>query len=528
MTSIQDNNRKWRSLKLRNPKYLLMLTLVFLTSFYILNESSIFSTSAWPPEEIPAEIPEEIPKEITKSSDSSQPTSLPIESDDTSVPESSSQPEPTPFAYLPPADYGTSYRDRIDNKGNYIVPKGPSPPGEKYIAYLPHNQFNNQRIALENAILLAHYTNRTLILPYVYFGRRNMWKHFDTLYAQNINNNTKEHLEHCVKYIGEVDKSKVPVECRRYDAWTTMPWDHLFGDLPDFFEREGVKVISTMNISIEWIMAKTGVNREDFHYFKDGVYYGAKIYDDPSSTTSRGRFRARLNLSDFMEIPHRVVYFESMYGIGRVAHEVKEHKEFFTRMIKSMTVTYDGVLPVADKIIAQLGGRQSYVGIHVRVSDGFFSRNRDANIKNIVRQINAFVNSSGSSFETSPSTDFTTTDECLTSYTNSTNMPLIYMATDLHGTRKHASYAPLYKAFPCIAVLDDFTPFLSGLDNIVNEVDKMPMKKFLIPLVDMVVAAKGKTFVGTARSTFSNFAFRLHKIYIEGMAAFEDSKIYAG
>ena len=50
-------------------------------------------------------------------------------------------------------------------------------------------------------------------------------------------------------------------------------------------------------------------------------------------------------------------------------HEVKEHTEFFTRMIKSMTIAYDGVLPTADKIIAQLGGRQSYIGIHVRVSD---------------------------------------------------------------------------------------------------------------------------------------------------------------
>ena len=210
-------------------------------------------------------------------------------------------------------------------------------------------------------------------------------------------------------------------------------------------------------------------------------------------------------------------------------HEVKEHTEFFTRMIKSMTIAYDGVLPTADKIIAQLGGRQSYIGIHVRVSDGFFSENSVANIKKIVQQVNDFVKSSESSLETSPtSTDFSTTNECLTKYTNSTNMPLIYMATDLHRTRSDEFYSLLYEAFPCIAVLDDFIPLLSELNGIVNNVDKMPMKKFLIPLVDMVVAAKGKKFVGTARSTYSNFAYRLHKIYIERMAKFEDSKVYAG
>jgi len=283
-----------------------------------------------------------------------------------------------------------------------------------------------------------------------------------------------------------------------------------------------------VNISVEWIMANTGVDREDFHYFKDGVYYGAKIYDDPSSTTPLGRYRGRLELSEFMEIPHRVVYFESIYGTGRIMHEVKEHREFFSRMVRSMTITYPGVLPTADKIIARLGGRQNYMGIHVRVSDGFFSRNREANIKQIIERLKDFTIPLRSSSEIKPSTDFSTTDECLANYTLSTNMPLIYMATDFHKTRTSNLYSPLYEAFPCIAVLDDFIPLLSELDEIVNDVDQLPMKKFLIPLVDMVVAAKGTKFVGTARSTFSNFAYKLHRIYVDGIAEFEDSKVYAG
>ncbi|CAG8827001.1 34060_t:CDS:2, partial [Racocetra persica] len=36
---------------------------------------------------------------------------------------------------------------------------------EKFLAYLPHDGFNNQRIELENAIFLAWFLNRTLIIP---------------------------------------------------------------------------------------------------------------------------------------------------------------------------------------------------------------------------------------------------------------------------------------------------------------------------------------------------------------------------
>ncbi|CAG8830158.1 2661_t:CDS:1, partial [Gigaspora rosea] len=36
---------------------------------------------------------------------------------------------------------------------------------EKFLTYLPHGGFNNQRIALENAIFLAWFLNRTLIIP---------------------------------------------------------------------------------------------------------------------------------------------------------------------------------------------------------------------------------------------------------------------------------------------------------------------------------------------------------------------------
>ena len=45
-------------------------------------------------------------------------------------------------------------------------------PDEKLLSYLPHSGFHNQRIALENALVLARLLNRTLFVPPIRFGRR--------------------------------------------------------------------------------------------------------------------------------------------------------------------------------------------------------------------------------------------------------------------------------------------------------------------------------------------------------------------
>ncbi|KAF9650006.1 hypothetical protein BDM02DRAFT_1688632 [Thelephora ganbajun] len=54
-------------------------------------------------------------------------------------------------------------------------------PGEKFLSYLPHSGFHNQRIALENALVLARSLNQTLLVPPVRFGRRTIPYHTSTV-----------------------------------------------------------------------------------------------------------------------------------------------------------------------------------------------------------------------------------------------------------------------------------------------------------------------------------------------------------
>ncbi|KAH8921196.1 hypothetical protein BT69DRAFT_1351807 [Atractiella rhizophila] len=51
----------------------------------------------------------------------------------------------------------------------------PASSNRKYLSYLPHSGFHNQRIELSNALSLASYLNRTLLLPPIWVGAGAPW-----------------------------------------------------------------------------------------------------------------------------------------------------------------------------------------------------------------------------------------------------------------------------------------------------------------------------------------------------------------
>ncbi|KAF9150166.1 hypothetical protein BG015_008023, partial [Linnemannia schmuckeri] len=69
-------------------------------------------------------------------------------------------------------------------------------PTTKYLTFLPHSGFHNQRTELENALLLARLLNRTLIMPKVYLGPPMPWLTFNLLHSRLLYQ-TKIGLEHC-------------------------------------------------------------------------------------------------------------------------------------------------------------------------------------------------------------------------------------------------------------------------------------------------------------------------------------------
>ncbi|KAG0333682.1 hypothetical protein BG000_008955 [Podila horticola] len=94
--------------------------------------------------------------------------------------------------------------------------KEPLDPTEKYLTFLPHSGFHNQRSELENALVLARLLNRTLIIPKVYLGPPMPWLTFNLLHSRLLYQ-TKTGLEHCRALIDD------QFEDTEEDPHTTTP-----------------------------------------------------------------------------------------------------------------------------------------------------------------------------------------------------------------------------------------------------------------------------------------------------------------
>lgn len=151
---------------------------------------------------------------------------------------SSGPPKPPP----PPANTNTNPDPTYIPVGLSTLPSlspSPSPsesesfptldPQTKYLSFLPHSGFHNQRIALENALLLSKLLNRTLILPPARLGSKpSTYRKFDILLGIN-RHESKDGLGHCPDALRRAGKGGggLPEECGDYFGWTFIGWDWL-------------------------------------------------------------------------------------------------------------------------------------------------------------------------------------------------------------------------------------------------------------------------------------------------------------
>jgi hypothetical protein len=83
--------------------------------------------------------------------------------------------------------------------------------------------------------------------------------------------------------------------------------------------------------------------------------------------------------------------------------------------------------------------------------------------------------------------------------------PLVFLSTDVHRPRQDPALAELLDQFPCTMFLSDFEASLQILEKIQNPIDGVYMLPYMIALMDANLAAKGRHFKGTERSTFSAY-----------------------
>ncbi|KAM0749365.1 hypothetical protein T439DRAFT_363921 [Meredithblackwellia eburnea MCA 4105] len=102
----------------------------------------------------------------------------------------------------------------------------------------------------------------------------------------------------------------------------------------------------------------------------------------------------------------------------------------------------------------------------------------------------------------------------------------IYLATDSRSPLDDPFLQPFFKAFPCVFMLSDFdrpselndgivVEGVGEMMRLVNKLDGVPLGRLFLPFLEAVVAAKGRTTIGTRGSTFSSYAEGdLHRAYM--------------
>ncbi|KAI9483487.1 MAG: hypothetical protein EXX96DRAFT_594240 [Benjaminiella poitrasii] len=432
---------------------------------------------------------------------------------------------------------------------------------EKFLTYLPHSGFHNQRIELENALLLSVYLNRTLLLPSVFLGSPAFpWLRFDKMYERLLLQ-TKNGLDYCQTIR---DDEPVPTECLNYFRWTAIPWT-FFYNLTELSQH--VRIIFRDDLSLEWIKDNLHLKDSDIYLFKDYSPFEFRIYDLPESRTPLSRFLNRLDINTLEAIEERVIHFGSLFGTYRVLAQSPENKDILTLIRKEMVFQNPVLLRVASRIVNRLGGTGSFVGIHIRVGDGLFKVRASIQVDDIyhelvnhytdltleeleekydnnhdedrlentdyeIRQLRDFplqqnfslnATAMNSQFKRSIWVNHPTDENVLQNRLGKSSLSncqpgdgrndrfaktTIYIATDCPNPRSHPLLRKIFDTFPCTFVLSDFKQDLEELNKIEVVQERVKLNSYLIPMVDAIISSQGHTFYGTNASTFSTYIER--------------------
>ncbi|KAH8929101.1 hypothetical protein BT69DRAFT_1292873 [Atractiella rhizophila] len=321
-------------------------------------------------------------------------------------------------------------------------PPTPPDPNEKYLSYLPHSGFHNQRISLENALSLSLLLNRTLLLPPVWLGTAIPYISYSKMYDR-LRAASKKGLEGCKRERG------LSRECVGYWDWTMVGWE-TFVDLSGY-EEQGGRVVDWWEFSESWIGEKLGVERErslsssykaiqkilqeqgslvgngDVFEVWDEKLYQFRISSVSPSTLSAlstipppsspptppptglssslstaedryyiyNKYLSVLPLSDLKERTkdHALLALGTLFGTTRLHFFPRSSPEYSARSLARKTMVFNnpGLKKVADEIASTLrtfaarqaqgrgGGQEGYWAVHLRVGDGKFREYKEKN-----------------------------------------------------------------------------------------------------------------------------------------------------
>lgn len=441
---------------------------------------------------------------------------------------------------------------------------------DRYLTWLPHSGFHNQRVSLENALIMARMLNRTLIIPPIRLGKVIRYGDFDKLH-RHIALSTKIGLEHCA--YATIRTSFTPRECIGYSEYTMIPWSAL---IDMHAVSHIVPIIERWDSSSAWLRRYLNVSRSETVYVKDSQPYQYQIYDDHTNKRPlKPKYVERLDVQEIYAHYNefKLLHFGSLFGTSRLRLKKLSNQQTRREVRERMVFANSVLFEISRAISEDLGG-SDYHGLHIRLADGEFLMSGNANVRviwwslvtglmgmsmNEAHEIEARAmgwselptsewpapppnliqpsadpslvwnnfaahNSSNSSpSPRKPSPSCRQTSDHTISNATQLNFP-VFIATDAPSPRSNPSLQLFLRTLPCSFFLSDFDgvgSHLSALDSVINDDDGLPLKTFLLPFVDSMVAAMANRVIGTPHSTFSRFTVDVMNRMYHGLPIIE-------
>ncbi|KAI9487015.1 MAG: hypothetical protein EXX96DRAFT_551515 [Benjaminiella poitrasii] len=421
---------------------------------------------------------------------------------------------------------------------------------ERYLAYLPHSGLSNQRIELANALLLAHMLKRTLIIPPAFLGTVFGWMKREQLTDRlEWLTTPKNFPQICQRPTpGRLRSYVQRSRCSEYRHFGILPWT----ELHDFssLEQSGIRIKFQSIVSLDQLKRDLKIENDDEVYLHhDMQLYDWRLYQN--QTEAIALLQNRLNYFDSFAgrryykilLPHhferrkeKLLYLGGIFGSTRINLIEPEDRRMQEKIRQALHYRLDtSIGQTVQAIVHYLGGKGSFMGLHFRTGDNPFRKEIPDNLMNFMKNMTDLVSQE--------SLVGTEEDTCLNLLTNRNDHILIegkednqqqqyqfstshsffsrvkvYLATDYRDPRgKSSQLLPWFDSYPCTTILSDLPDYLfSPLDNLRDiVVTSKSLRNFLIPLVDAMVVAHGKTVLTTPRSTFSKYIEELHYDWLE-------------
>ncbi|ORX48758.1 hypothetical protein DM01DRAFT_1338413 [Hesseltinella vesiculosa] len=435
---------------------------------------------------------------------------------------------------------------------------------EKFLAYLPHSGLSNQRIELENALVMAAVLNRTLVLPPAFLGNVIGWSAHGRLTKVLTWLTTPKDFDHICPLTYDPNKLASFVKsskCQAFHQIGTIPWTELH-DLDSL--KPLLRYHSVPTVGLDAIMQELQLTSQDQVYLhQDTVRYDWRLFEDPQVRNElvqqqthfvKGPYGRReyyrvVDWSHWQERQEPLLYLGSVFGSSRLNLNDTQHIALQRQIKRALIYRLDTPLGKTVQSIVRdyFGG--DYLGIHFRTADRIFgnvlANQIEASHTQVENALAAMPKVPSSSFcQLAPQDSYmdkgdddddddddddekkrrrrsivqqqrrdSDDDDDDDDQRSNVN---IYMATDYRHPRQPGGiFDSWLQRHPCTLTLEDIpSHYFDPLDKVYDMVHpSKPLKSFLMPLVDAMIAAQAKYVFLTPKSTFSKYIGELHEAW---------------